>query len=103
MDGVSVDVEFLGRFALVYEEREHYHGPGLTKFEHKVRRKGQAQRGRFQCGGTGNRLRRGLHHAQDLAGDTSVNFRRRRANVVSENIEMELQTCCSRSARRRRA
>ncbi len=45
MDGVSVDFEFLGRFVLVYEEREYYHGPGLTKFEHRVRRKGQAQRG----------------------------------------------------------
>ncbi len=41
MDGVSVDFEFLGEICVGYiKEREYYHGPGLTKFEHRVRAKG---------------------------------------------------------------
>ncbi len=33
MDGLSVDFECLGRFALVYGEQGRYHGPGLTTME----------------------------------------------------------------------
>ncbi len=91
MDEVSVDFECLGRFALAYGEQGPYHGPRLTRF-------GQRSAGGFQCGGTGNCLRRGLHHADEFAGVTSVNIRRRRANVVMKNIEMETQVCFPRSA-----
>ncbi len=66
MDGVSVDFEFLGRFVLVYEEREYYHGPGLTKCtkEH-----------RWYLPGSGSFLLVGLHQkARGVDPGTSKAF-----------------------------
>ncbi len=47
MDGVSVDFAFLGRFVLEYEEREYYHGPGLTKCEQRFGEMGKRSAGAF--------------------------------------------------------
>ncbi len=54
MDGVSVDFEFLGRFALAYEEWGHYHGHVLTKFDIEFGKRDKRSAGGFQCSGTGN-------------------------------------------------
>ncbi len=103
MDGLSVDFECVGRFALAYEEQGQYHGSGSTRFENEVRRNGKRSAGGFQCGGTGNCPRRGLNHADQFAGVTFVNFRCRRANVVMNGIDMETQgllpTQCTEKAR----
>ncbi len=50
---------------------------------------GKHSAGVFQCGSTGNCPHRGLHHADEFVGVSSVNFGRRRANLVMKNIEME--------------
>ncbi len=50
---------------------------------------GKRSAGVFQSGGTGNCPRRGHHHADEFFGVTSVNFGRRRANLVMNKIEME--------------